>query len=212
MSELLFWHEQIGSIIGAADENTMCVSVPTRLKRGIGDNRLGAGIDAFYIACEGDSYLVSKTELPNTKGLRFVPSEDFSGERFIARWLAESAPTDRPWLVGVISKANPNSSLAFSQPPYLCVYCQANKGFEFNLSDFRADVELSQGIDWKMLAQAIYAYDDFISYDSYRKEKGSKSLEKLFKREPELKKILPKLKAKPNNGEHTLLSWYNRAR
>lgn len=212
MNELRYWHDQIGSVIGAADEKTMCVSVPTRLKRGLGDNRLGAGIDAFYIACEGDSYLISKTELPNTKGLTFVPSEDLSGERFIAQWLAESAPVDRPWLVGVISKASPNDSLAFSQPPYLGVFCQANKGFEFNLAHYRSDVELSKSIDWKVLVSAIYAYDDFISYDSFRKEKGSKSLEKLFKREPELKKILPKLKAKPNNGEHTLLSWYNRAR
>ena len=64
----------------------MKAPVPTRLKRGIDFNPLGAGIDAFYIACENDSYLIGKVELPSKKGLVFVPSEEISGERFIARW------------------------------------------------------------------------------------------------------------------------------
>lgn len=212
MTAIQFWHDHIGHKISEAPAGNLKPSVPTRLKKGVALNALGAGIDLFYIACEGGSHLIGKLELPSTATLRFTRSEDVSGERFIAHWLAHSAPTDKPWIVGVIGKANPNNSLSFSQPPSLCTFCQSGKNFEFNLTHFRDDVTLIQGIEWKLLSQAIYAYDDFTALDSYRKSKGSNALTKLFKSEPRLKEVLPKLRAQPNNGEHQLLSWYNRAR
>lgn len=212
MSAIQFWHEHIGQYISDEPASNLKARVPTRLKKGVELNSIGAGIDLFYIASEGNSHLIGKLELPSTKELKQLASEDLSGERFIAHWLAHAAPTDKPWIVGVIGKAHPNESLTISQPPSLCVFCQSGKNFEFNLAFFREDVALTQGIDWKLLAPAIYAYDDFTSLDEFRKNKGSASLTKAFKTEPKLKTILPKLRAQPNNGEHQLLSWYNRAR
>ena len=214
MDTLEFWHEHIGQHLSAApqDKGNLKVGVPTRLKRGIDNNPLGAGINVFYIACEGASYLIGKIELPNMKGLTFIPSEDTSGERFIAHWLAHEAPTDKPWMVGVIGNANPSDTIAVSQPPSLCVYCEANKNFEFNLNHFREDVALTQSIEWRPLAQAIHAYDDYTSLDLYRKEMGSRALTRLFQQTPDIKHVLRKLRAQPNNGEHNLLTLYNRAR
>ncbi|MDY0208015.1 MAG: hypothetical protein RBR82_15540 [Pseudomonas sp.] len=212
MTSLQFWHEHIGQYIGSEAAGNLKPPVLTRLKRGVDLNTLGAGIDAFYIACEGDSHIIGKIELPNKKGLTFTASEDVSGERFIAHWLAHKAPTDKPWIIGVVSKANPSSSVMFSQAPSLCVFCHMGKNFEFNLAHFRDDVALTKDLNWKSLTSAIYLYDDYTAIDSYRKEKGSTGLAKLFKSTPKLKKVLPKLRAQPNNGEHALLSWYNRAR
>ena len=212
MDAIQFWHETIGQHISDNPVGQLKPSVPTRLKRGVDLNPIGAGIDAFYIACEGDSHLIGKIELPNRAGLTFTPSEDISGERFIAQWLAHKAPSDKPWVVGVISKANPKSSVSFSQAPSLCVFCQNGKNFEFNLTHFKSDIELTKNIDWKLVSQAIYAYDDYTTNNNFRKDKGSRVLAKLFKTEPKLKAILPKLRAQPNNGEHLLLSWYNRKR
>lgn len=109
MGPVSFWHEHIGQHISGADEGEVKVRVPTRLKRGVELHNLGAGIDAFYI-CEGQSYLIAKVELPSKEGLTIVTSENVSGERFIAQWLANDAPTDRPWMVGVIGKACPIKS------------------------------------------------------------------------------------------------------
>lgn len=212
MEPVSFWHEHIGQHISGDPEGAVKVRVPTRLKRGVELHNLGAGIDAFYIVCEGQSYLVGKVELPSKEGLIIVPSEDVSGERFIAQWLANDAPTDRPWMVGVIGKACPIKSFTLSQPPSLCVFGQSGKNFEFNLSHFRADVELAKTIDWKILVQAIHAHDDFKSLNEFRRGKGSTALQRLFKRESMLKEILPRLRSKPNSGEQILLSWYNRAR
>lgn len=212
MNPINFWHQHIGQHIGSIEAGDTKPRVPTRLKRGIDPNTLGAGIDAFYIACEGMSHVVGKVELPNSKHITYTASENISGEKFIAQWLAHDAPTDQPWIVGVIGKANPNASFVLSQPPSLCSFCQSSKGFEFNLHHFRADVELIKGLDWKLVTQAMYALNDFTSLNEYQITKGRNSLTKLFKNEPRLKQVLPHLRAKPNNGEHQILSWYNRTR
>lgn len=212
MDAVEFWHEHLGQRIGAECAGDTKVSVPTRLKRGVDNNPLGAGIDAFYVVSEAQSYLFGKVELVSTEGLTFVPSEDGSGERFIAHWLAHEAPLSGAWMVGVIGKSSPNKSFTVSQPPSLCVFCQSDKSFEFNLRHFRDDVALCEGFDWRVLASAIYAYDDYLSGDSFRRAKGGRGLELAFKKEPKLKDLLPRLRSKPNSGEHTLLTWYNRAR
>lgn len=210
---LLFWHETIGKKLS---NNEVASSthplVPTRLKKGVADNRLGAGIDAYFIADEQQSYLISKTELVNQSGLTFVPAEQESGNRFIAHWLMDKAPIDRAWMIGIIGKANINASLQVSQPPLLCYYCEANKVMPFNLKQVRDARRLIGDLPWKeVVAPGLHAYAQYISasHENVRKTQ-SERLNKLLNKTPELRKLLPKINIRPDSGDYEILSWYYR--
>lgn len=210
---LSFWYETIGKKLseGPAEGSTH-PPLPTRVKKGVAANRLGAGIDAYFIADEHESYLISKTEMADQPGLRFLASEKESGARFIGRWLVEKAPLDRTWMVGVIGKANINASLQISQPPLLCYFCEANKVMSFNLKAVREARDLMGEIPWKeIMAPALHTYSQYISAGNETLRKNlSEKLNKMLKKTPALRHLLPKLNLRPDSGEYEVLSWYYR--
>ncbi|OEO24423.1 hypothetical protein AX279_17290 [Pseudomonas sp. J237] len=194
--------------------------VPTRLKKGTGLNRLGAGIDVFYIASPGSSSVIGKLEITERSELVLVASEDVSGEKHIAQWLIHEAPADTPWMIGVIGNANPINSLKLSYPPALCRFCGANSGFDFDLSAVRQAVSIIGDLDWKKdIAPALHVYQARMhandTGDQDKAEKEGKKLLKMFEKNPHLRTALLalcRLPLKPNSGEYEVLSWYNRVR
>lgn len=222
MQSLKFWHECIGKLISpdSTPEQAITHYYPTRTLKGVKPSRLGAGIDVFYIASPGNSFLISKIELPNQPGLALRPSEDCGGEKLIAQWLVHDAPTDAPWMVGVIGNANPVKSLKLCQPPVLCAFSGANAGFDFDLGVVREAVKIIGELDWKKsIAPALHTYQSRLHAndigDSDRAEREGKKLSKMFEKTPNLKRSLidlTKLTVKPGSGEYQVLSWYNRVR
>lgn len=222
MQTLSFWYDCIGKLIDptVTPELALSQSAPTRLKKGVGMNRLGAGIDLFYIATPGASTLIGKLEMKDRPGLSFVPSEDVSGEKFIAQWLINSAPDDSPWMIGMIGNANPAESLKVSHPLALCRFCGTSSGFDFDLRLVREAVRIIGKLDWKAeVAGALHGYQTRLNAleigDLEKADREGKKLTKLFGKQPSLKPALValcKLPLKPNSGEYQVLSWYNRVR
>lgn len=222
MQELDFWYGCIGRYLAPDVEPAAStkIGVQTRVKKGIASNTLGAGIDAFYIASPGKSVIIGKLEMPNMPGLSFVPSEDGSGEKYIAQWLVNDAPLDAAWMIGVIGNANPNASMKRSQPPALCRFCAAGASFEFDLSIVRQAVVIMGDLDWKKdVAPALHTFQSRqqanAAGNSAKVESDNKTLQKAFTKAPALKYALLalcRLPLKPGSGEYEVLSWYNRVR
>lgn len=214
-SPIAYWHYNVGRFISDGEpEETLQPNVPTRMLRGVGLNRLGAGIDTHYIACEQDSYLIGKLEVENREGLTFIRSEDQSGQRFIAHWLIHKAPSDKPWMIGVLGKAKALPSLAISQPPGLCRFCESNGGFDFNLDDVREAHALIGDLPWKtVVAPAIHEHAKYVqAATDAEREVRKVSLGKLLVKTPELRGVLKNIKVRPLSGEYEVLSWYHRIR
>jgi hypothetical protein len=213
---ITFWHQLIGQhLTNASPEDSVQPLVPTRLKKGVGPNRVGAMIDAHYIACgaEGGSFLIGKLELGDVQGLRFVARENTSGQRFIAHWLVHDAPLNEPWMIGVIGTPSAIQSLSISQPPALCRFGEANGGFDFNLAVVREAHAKMSHLPWKkVVAPAIHAYQAFRLADAGSAELAKAKMNKILAATPELRKILPSLQVLPRSGEYEILSWYNRER
>lgn len=222
MQAVEFWYECIGKLINPSLTPAAAItqSVNTRKLKGTGPNRLGSGIDAFYVASPGESVLIGKLELPNQPGLTFIPSEDRSGERFIAHWLIHKAPENAPWMIGVIGNANPVSSLKVSNPPSLCSFCRSGSNFDFDLSLARQAINIIGDLDWKKeVAPALHTYQTRLhaidAGDPDQADREAKKLHKMFEKNPALKRALIdlcKLPIKPGSGEYEILSWYNRVR
>lgn len=220
--EVDYWYQCIGFHLAPETDpaSSTKVGVLSRLKRGIATNTLGAGIDAYYIACKEKSYLIGKVELPNLPSLEFIPSEDVSGERFIARWLVEQAPSNEPWMIGVIGNANPNESMKRSHPLALCRFCRAGASLDFDLGIVRNAVTIIGQFDWKkMVAPALHAINERqkASYvgDDNKVERENIKLKKSFDKNPGLRDAivaLCRLPLKPHSGEYEIISWYNRVR
>lgn len=210
-----FWHQCVGRHLSdGLPAETLSPFVPTRLKKGVGPNRLGAGIDAFYVACPEGSHLIGKLEMTSVPGLTFHPSEEQSGQRFIAHWLMHEAPLDEPWMIGVISKANPLRSLALSQPPALCEFCQTSGNFSFNLEAVRQAHQLMGDLPWKaVVAPSIHAHARFLSAATETEREAARTrLTDILSKTPSLKGVLRQLRAAPGSGEYEILSWYHRVR
>lgn len=222
MQEINFWYECIGRHLApnADPESSTKASVMTRVKKGVGNNTLGAGINAYYIASEKKSFLVGKLEMPSLPGLEFIPSEDGSGEKFIAQWLVNEAPDDTPWMIGVIGNASPNASMKFSQPPALCRFCAASSAFDFDLGIVRQAVTIIGDLDWKKdVAPVLHTFQarqqSSAMGDEGKVERENKTLQKAFAKTPRLKSVLLalcRLPLKPGSGEYEVVSWYNRTR
>lgn len=222
MQGISIWYECIGRHLAPdcePDASTK-VGVMTRMLRGTGLNTLGAGIDAYYIASPKKSYLIGKVEMPNLPELEFIPSEEVSGEKFIAQWLVKEAPDDQPWMIGVIGNASPNASMKASHPLALCCFCGASSGFDFDLGIVRQAVAIIGEMDWKKeIAPALHTFQSrqlaSSIGDDGKVERENLKLLKAFEKTPGLKAALLdlcRLPLKTGSGEYEILSWYNRVR
>lgn len=222
MQAIELWYECIGQHLAPESDpaGSTKIGVMTRKTKGVGPHTLGAGIDAYYIACKRKSFVIGKLELPNLPGLEFVPSEDVSGEKYIAQWLVNHAPEDEPWMIGVIGNASPNASMKVSHPVALCCFCEASSGFDFDLGIVRQAVAIIGELDWKKdIATALHTFQSrqlaSSIGDEAKMERENKKLQKAFEKTPELKPALLalcRLPLKVGSGEYEVLSWYNRVR
>lgn len=207
-SPLDFWHNCIGQhlVPGSAAANSSQLAVPMRTKKGVKSLRLGA-IDAFYIASLHGSQIIGLLELPSTPELRQVPSETTSARKHIAQWLLRSA--EPPFLLGVIGKASPIASLRISTVLSHCYFCEAGKGFTFDLGRVRAAHALFEPFPWKtVVAPAIHSYDRFrMNADPSPAEK--KALLDRFAKNEGLRSAIVNAGVKSRSGEYTILSWSN---
>lgn len=225
MQDLNFWYDCIGRHLApdTAPAASTKAGVMTRLKKGVASNPLGAGIDVFYIANKKKSFVVGKLEAPKNSNpvIEFFPSEEVSGEKFIAQWLVNDAPEDEPWMIGVIGNANPNSGMKISRPLALCRFCDMSSGFDFDLGIVRNAVKIiGDDLDWKKdVAPALHIFQSRLQAsgigDEDKVERENKKLQKAFDKSPTLKKALLalcRLPLKPNSGEYEILSRLNRIR
>lgn len=219
--EVKFWHEHLGRFMSdAATEKSGKATVPTWLGKDdpesvakgkgvrIAPWPIGAKIPLYYIATPAHSWVFGKVALDSTDRVSYrvgTAEERVDGRREIVRWLLENGTT--PFMVGVITEANPNASFRVTHHHSRGFFCESSGGFAFNLDDVRADIAKLAGKPWKEVATLIYRYDDFrnAAQGSPERERAKDGLAKLLKKIPEMQAILPTLKVKPGSGEMELL-------
>lgn len=212
---LAFWHQHLGQHLSTAPiEQSSKVQLPTRMKKGVGPNTLGAGIDATYIVTPGKAILVGLIERESTEHVTFVPSDGdnaISGTRYIARWLTSQDKVPMPFMIGVIGKSNPNASFMISHSPARCFYCKSGGGFSFNLDTVITAKKLIGDLPWKTVAAAIHQAEKYrlahagTDTDLTRREQDKMS--KIIQKTPAIKVILSKINVRPRSGEYQILSW-----
>lgn len=215
LDALLYWHANLGRHLSDAEpDETTKARLETRMNKGIGPNTLGAGIAAYYIVTVDKAWLIGKIERASTAHVEFVPSDaadNVSGEQFIARWLVSSEMTT-PCMIGVIGNANPNGSMAVSHTPAKVHFCEAGKGFSFDLDKVKRAKVLIGGMSWRdTVAPAIRQYFALLearaSGTAQSIEKENSKMLKLLAKTPDLAALIPKLDVRPGSGEYVMLSW-----
>ena len=219
--DVKFWHENLGRLISDADtEKSGKAAVPTWLGKDDPESiakgkglrvapwPIGAKIPLHYIVTPEHAWVFGKVALENTDRVTFKVStaEDrVDGRREIVRWLLEEGTT--PFMVGVVTEANPNASFRVTNHPSRGFFCESSGGFTFNLDDVRADIIKLAGKPWKDVAIAIYRYDDYknSTEGSLERARATESLKSIFKKMPDMRATLPSLKVRPRSGEMELL-------
>lgn len=220
VTPLDFWFEHLGKHLGAeTPEASLKVAVETRLKKGVGFNALGAGIDAHYIVTSGHAWLIGKIERPNTSKVTYVPSDSpgsLGGQGVIAQWLlSESARF--PVMLGVIGKASPMNSLALSYTPSRVHYGEAGAGMTFNLDVVRrAVVDIGKLSWWKVVLPALRQKESMetailTNAATHVVDRERKKMRLQLEKTPELRALLPRLAVKIGSGEQQVLNWVYRA-
>lgn len=218
---LQFWHENLGRFLSDAEaERSSKAAVPTWLGKDDAESiakgkglrvapwPIGAKIPLYYIITPVHAWVFGKVALESSDRVTFrvgLGEDRVDGRREIVRWLMEDGGS--PFLVGVVTEANPNDTFRVSHHPTRGFFCESSGGFSFNLEEVRADASLLSGKPWKEVANAIYRYDDFRSADqgSPERVRAGEQIAKIFKKMPDLQAILPKLKVRPGSGEMELL-------
>lgn len=212
---LLFWHQHLGQYLSNAPVGQSSkAALETRMKKGVGLNTIGAGIDAHYIVTPAHSFLIGKIERENTEHVTFIPSDGdnpIPGNRYIAKWLTGTDKVPMPFMIGVIGKSNPNASFTISHSPARCLYCESGSGFSFNLDTVLAAKALIGTLPWKTVAAAIHQAEKYrmactgSNVEITRREQGK--MNKIIEKTPELRAILSKINVRPRSGEYQILSW-----
>ena len=128
-------------------------------------DRVGAGIAAYYAVTDGHAWLVSQAELPQTEAVTQLMLKDaagtprINGMSWLAHWLADEAPADRPFIIGTLENANPLQRLALSLPPHNVTVCHSNAklgGVSLSLQRYRQAVRVIEDndIDWPIFKKA----------------------------------------------------------
>ena len=218
MSELdaiNFWHSHLGRHLSdALPAASSKARVETRMKKGVGLNTLGALISAHYIVTHDKAWLIGKIARENTANVTFVPSdgdERVSGEQFIARWLV-SNDFVTPCMIGVIGNANPNGSFCISHSSAKIFYCEAGKGFSFDLNKVKRAKELIGEMSWRdTISPAIRQYyaliDARASGTAFAIQKENTKMIKMLAKSPQLVQMIPEMDVRPGSGEYVMLSW-----
>lgn len=216
IEDLQFWHQHLGQYLSAAPlAQSAKALVETRLKKGVGMNALGAGIDAHYVVTPEHAYLIGKIERSNTDKVSYIPTDGVNaimGNRVIAKMIIEAETLSTPFMIGVIGKANPNPSFEVSHTLARCVFCASGAGFSFNLDKVHAAVKLIGEIPWKTFAPAIHQLSKYqmarAGTNLHRTRKELDKLNAIFNKTPQLRELLLKADIRPNSGEYQMLSWY----
>ncbi len=213
-----FWHSHLGRYLSEAPaQEASKARLPTRLKRGVDANALGAGIAAYYIVTPTKSWLHGKIEKASNANVEFVAADAenrVSGEQFIARWLVSEAFAT-PCMIGVIGNANPNASFRVSHSAANMIYCEAGKGFCFSLDKIRRALEFIGDQSWSdTISPAIRQYfallEARVSGKEIQIDKEVKKMGKLIEKSPALAKIIPAMDIRPGSGEYIVLGWLYR--
>lgn len=214
---LTFWHENLGRYLSSeAPAATLKARIPTRMKKGIGPNPLGAGISAYYLVSQGHAWLFGLIEQPDTAQVTFVPSDKGRSPATseIAKMLVEGK-VETPLMVGVIGNASPLASLRLSTMRDRIEWCEAGKNFQFNLNAVQNAIgKIGQLLWWKEVRPALFQYHAMLearrSGNAERTEKEQKKMVALINKTPALATLLPTLDIRPNSGEITVLGWFYR--
>ena len=213
-----FWHTYLGRHLSDAPvQESAKARLPTRLKRGVDLNNLGAGIAAYYIVTPTKSWLHGKIERESDARVEFVAADaeaKVSGEQFIARWLV-SEQFSTPCMIGVIGNANPNASFVVSHSAARMNYCESGKGFCFDLNKVKRAIALIAGHSWSdTISPAIRQYYALLDARTSGKEsdiaKENAKMSKLIEKNPGLAPIIPAMDIRPGSGEYIVLGWLHR--
>ena len=216
-----FWYNHLGRFMSdVGPEKSGKAAVPTWLGKDDPESiakgkgvrvapwPIGAKIPLFYIVTPSHAWVFGKVALESNARVTYrVGSADerVDGRREIVRWLLAQCET--PFMVGVVTEANPNPSFKVTHHPTRGFFCESSGGFTFNLEVVRADLAKLEGKPWKEVATLIYRYDEMRNAEqgTPERDKAKDSLMKLLKKMPEMQTILPTLKVKPYSGEMELL-------
>lgn len=174
-----FYHQHLGQHLapGAIPADSVAPSLPTRTKKArearsidpsapLDARRVGTGMPVFYIVTEEHAWFLANVEIPETPEVTCVRIDNddgkvaISGTQYIAHWLYHEAPTDRPFLIGSIEKANPIPSMRLSTPPMTVYFCSTSGKTGtlcIHLADYRHDIAIiqSSGIPWKDIKKGL---------------------------------------------------------
>lgn len=213
-----FWHSYLGRYLSDAPaQESSKARLPTRLKRGVDANALGAGIAAYYVVTPTKSWLHGKIEKASDAHVEFVAADaenKVSGEQFIARWLvSENFAT--PCMIGVIGNASPNASFRVSYSAANMLYCEAGKGFCFSLDKIKRARELIGDQSWSdTISPATRQYfallEARVSGKESQIEREATKMTKLIEKNPALATIIPTMDIRPGSGEYIVLGWLYR--
>ena len=209
---LLFWYQHLGRYLSDVSiEKSSKASVIMRLKKGVKQHTIGAQNVFFYIVTPHHSQVIGQIEMPDTPQITFLPSETTDPFVHIAKWLINGSP-EGPFMIGTIDNAGPNESFRVTQSPRLGVFCHANKNIQFNLPGLIQDAKTMSDMSpkdrtdlWKALR--LYSLMRLAGNDRTGNAIKDK-LDKVFKKQPEFRSMLPKINTKVGSGGVQILDWY----
>lgn len=179
--------------------------LPTRTKKGVADMRIGC-IDVQYAISEDHAHLVGRIEMPSTANLTVVPAETHSGLQYVASWLIREAKA--PFMVGIISLANPARSMEVTWHGSLGVFCRSGGSFTFDLGRLRAADDAFAGFNWKtQITPALYLARDARMLSGDLQKTAKNKLMALFAKTEGLAQAITSVDIQAKGGEHTLLGW-----
>lgn len=178
--------------------------VPTRAKKGLTDMRIGA-IDLFYAGTQDQALIIGRLTFPDMPGLKNVAVEDHSARQEIAKWLVHEARDE--FMVGVITKSNPERYMTVSRAGAPAVFCSAGSNMQFDLGRLRDAKRAFEGLPWKKVTQAIYLARDLRAGGPLAATARERYL-KLCEKTPGLGEAISGIDLPAGGGEHRLLGWY----
>jgi len=206
MQALQFWYDHLGVHLAPAltPVEATGVHLPHRTQSGVKALRIGS-LDAFYMARPGQSKLLGRIDMPSADQLEVLPAESCSPRKAIADWLLTEA--EPPFMVGVITNANPIASMCVSHALSRSAFCSSAGRVQFDLGKLRTAKRLFDGIAWKTVAAGIQQYGRLCTARASEIHIEKSRLNSLLAGTPALRDALTEADIRPGSGEYTVLSW-----